>query len=706
MRSLRPWWLAHASLLFHVLDHWTEGLECAKPIARAPILLERTIMFEAGAYISYNLSLSTDWGTRRMVGAKDKSKLGYRIFLAIVVLVLGGSMLMYLVPQSPVGSEISTDTLAKIGDESVSVQDVRQQLNQIEQRNPNMKPLESLYAQQILKQLVFEKEIEYEAKRLGIAVSDQERADRIRQYVPTAFIGGTFVGMDRYSTEVQARFQLTVPVFEELIRQGLLEEKFRKLVTDGISVGPAELQDEFRYKNEKLKLDYALIKPEDLEGKISPDEAQIRSAYEKNKSKYQVPERRVVRYAVVDINQIRQNLQVSDDMLKQQYMANMQQYQVPNRVHVQHILFMTVGKTTDAEVEEVKKKAEDVLKQVKKGGKFEDLAKKYSEDPGSKDKGGDLNWITERQTVPEFEKTAFSLSPGQVSDLVKTQYGFHIIKVLEKETAHTKPFEEVKDSLRAPLLLSQADKLASDTADKLSAAIRQSNKIPLDDLAKQYHLTVNETRAISATDPLLELANSQEAKDAIFRLRPGELSLPVRTDRGYVVLSVKSSQPAHAGSLDEVRDRVITDLKREKSTDLAKAKGDELIKRVKAGEKFDATARALGLEPKTSDSIARDGSIPGAASGKQLGAAFNLKTGDVGAPLSLGQNWMVYRVAEKTEANLADFDKQKKPLTEELLQSKRNLAFEAFRTALDNRLKVEGKLKLMPEKLKSFGTFG
>ena len=614
-------------------------------------------------------------------------------------------MLLYLVPQSPVSGETSTDTLAKIGDESVNVQDVRQQLNQIEQRNPNMRPLEALYAQQILKQLVFQKEIEYEAKRLGIAVSDQERAERIRQLVPTAFNGSTFVGMDRYSAEVQARFQMTVPVFEELIRQGLLEEKFRKLVTDGISVGPAELQDEFRYKNEKVKLDYTLIKPEDLEGKISPDEAEIRAAYEKNKSKYQVPERRVVRYALVDVNQIRQNLQVSDDMLKLQYQANIQQYQVPNRVHVEHILFMSVGKT-DAEVEEVKKKAEDVLKQVKKGGKFEDLAKKYSEDPGSKDKGGDLSWITQGQTVPEFEKTAFSLGPGQVSELVKTQYGFHIIKVLEKETAHTKPFEEVKDSLRAPLLLTQADKLASDTADQLSSEIRQSSKISLDDLANKHHLTVNETRPISATDPLLELADSKEAKNAIFQLRMGELNPPVRTDRGYVVLSLKSIQSAHQGSLEEVRDRLITDLKREKSTELAKSKSEELIKRVKAGEKFDAVAKALGVEPKTSDPIAHDGSIPGAASGKQVAAAFNLKAGDVAAPLSLGQNWLVFRVAEKTEANPADFDKQKKQLTDELLQSKRNLAFEAFQSALDTRLKQEGKLKLMPEKLKSFGTFG
>src|SRR5882757_1873607 len=304
-----------------------------------------------------------------MVDAKDKSKTGYRILLGAFVLVLGGSMLLYLVPQSPVSGEISNDTLAKIGDESVSVQDVRQQLNQIEQRNPNMKPLESLYAQQILKQLVFEKEIEYEAKRLGVTVSDQERAERIKQYVPTAFTGGTFVGMDRYATEVQARFQLTVPVFEELIRQGLLEEKFRKRVTDGISVGPAELQQEFRYKNEKIKVDYALIKPEDLAAKLNPSDAEVKAEYEKNKAKYQVPEKRVVRYGLLDTTQLRRNVQVSDDQLKVQYQANIQQYQVPNRVHVEHILFMTVGKT-DAEVEEIKKTAEDVLKQVKKGGKF------------------------------------------------------------------------------------------------------------------------------------------------------------------------------------------------------------------------------------------------------------------------------------------------------------------------------------------------
>jgi len=210
-----------------------------------------------------------------MASSDNRQQFFSRILLGAVVLVLAGGMLLYLVPSMPgTGSDASsTDTVATVGSESVSMLEVRQQLAEIEQRNQVPKALESLYAQQILKQLVFQKEIEYEAKRVGVHVSDEERAERIRQFLPTAYDGGNFVGMDRYAAEVQGRFQMTVPVFEEQIRQGLLLEKFRKLVTDGISVGPAELHDEFLYRNQKIKLDYVLIKPEDLGAKINPDEA-------------------------------------------------------------------------------------------------------------------------------------------------------------------------------------------------------------------------------------------------------------------------------------------------------------------------------------------------------------------------------------------------------------------------------------------------
>ncbi len=643
-----------------------------------------------------------------MAGSSENTqKLFSRILLGVVVLALSGGMLLYLVPTGPGDTRTSTDAVAKVGDQTITVAEIRQQLNQIKQRNQVPPMLEPYYVQQILRQLLLQKEMEYEATQLGIRVSNDEIADRIKLILPAAFNGGTPIAPDQYAALVQSRTQMTVSEFEDTVRLGMLQEKFQKLVTDGISAGPAELQEEFVYRNEKVKLDYAYIKPEDLQAKITLNDAEITAAYEKNKAKYQVPEKRVVRYAILDVNQVRQGLQISDDQLKAQYQQNIQQYQVPNRVHVEHILLMTVGKT-DAEVDEIKKKAQDILNQAKKGSNFEDLAKKYSEDPGTKDKGGDLGWIIQGQTVAEFEKAAFTLPKGSISDLVKTQYGFHILKIIDKESAHTKPFDEVKESIRVNLVQNGAEKEANDIADKLSQAIRQSNKVSLDDLAKQYHLIVGETRPVAATDPLIELGSSQDVKvsDSIFRLRQGDLSLPVHTDRGYLILSIKQILPAHQGSLEEVRDKVVAELKQEKASAEAHTKADELTKRVKAGEKFDAAAKALGLEAKTSDDFARAGSISNVASGKQLAAAFQMKPGDVGPPLNLGSNWLVYKVVDKQEPKPEDFDKQKKEITEQVLQNKRSLAFEAFRTALEDRLKKDGKLQLMPEKLKSFGDVG
>ncbi len=638
-----------------------------------------------------------------MAGDSNSKKTGVRILFGVVIGLLALSMLLYLVPQGPSSAETSTDVVARVGDQNISNADVHDKLDEIRKQNNIPKQLESLYARQILNQLIFQKEIEYEAKRLGITVSEKERADRIRMYVPNAFNGDTFVGMDSYSNEVRQRFQLTVPVFEELVRSGLVEEKFRKLVTDGISVGQAEIQDEFRFQNDKVKLDYVSIKPDDLLPKLNVDVDEIQSYYASHKATFQIPEKRVARYALLDLAQLRQSTTVSDDDLGVIYRQNIQQYQVPNRFHAQHILFLTTGKT-DAEVEEIKKKAEDVLAQAKKkGANFEELAKKYSEDTGSKAKGGDLDWLVQGQTVPEFEKAAFSLNKGEISGLIHTQYGFHIIKLIDKEAAHTKSFEEVKDSIRIPILRDKVDAEAGNIADKMSAEIRQSNKTTLDGLAQEYHLNVAVTRPVAANEPLLELGNSQEVKNELFRLRQGDLSLPIRTDRGYVVISLQQILPTHQGTLDEVRDKVVAELKQQKATQLAQSKAAELARRVKGGEKFDTTAKALGLDPKTSEPFAQSGSVTGLGSGKQLAAAFSLKTGEVGAPLTLGDSWVVYQVVEKDDANPADLEKQKKTITDTLLQTKRNLAFEAFHTALEEKMKKDGTLKLMPEKMRGFG---
>src|SRR5208282_5807593 len=400
-------------------------------------------------------------------------------------------------------------------------------------------------------------------------------------------------------------------------------------------------------------VDYVLIKPADLAASIHPSDADLAAWFAKNSARYQVPEKRAARYALLDLAKLRAGALVSDDTLRAYYNSHIDDYKVENRVHVEHILFKTIGKT-DAEVAEIRQKAEAVLKQAKHGANFEELAKKYSEDDATKPKGGDLGWIVDKQTVPEFQQAAFSLPKGAISDLVKTEYGFHIIKVLDREAAHTKSFEEVRDSILQPLLDQKVNAEASDISDRMAAAVRQSNRQSLDDLAKKFNLDLGEVPPVAATDPLIPLGSAPELHQALSQLRPGELSLPLQVPQGFVILTVKDIQPAHQGTLAEVRDRVLADYQQEESLALARKKAEDLAKRVQGGQAFDKAAKELGLDAKTADPIARSGSIPDLGSAKQIEAAFGMPVGQVSPAAQIGGNWLVYRVVGHEAANMAD----------------------------------------------------
>jgi peptidyl-prolyl cis-trans isomerase D len=609
---------------------------------------------------------------------------------------------LYLVPQNT-GTELTgADVVAEVGDQKVSMADVQQQLNRVSRNGQIPASLLPLYSQQVLDQLIYDRSLELEADRLGLRVSDEEHADLLRKLVPTAFNGDAFIGMDRYTTEVQTRFQMTVPEFESQVKKELLQQKFQQLVTDGIRASDEEVRAEFQRENEKIKLDYVVIKPDDLQSKVEVSDAELAAYFEKNKARYVVPERRTADYAMLDLAQLRQRAQVSEDEEKVYYQDHIGQYKIEDRAHVAHILFKTVGKT-DAEVAEIKKKADDVLNKAKHGGKFADLAKQYSEDT-TKDKGGDLDWIVRGQTVPEFEAAAFSLPKGSISDLVKTQYGFHIIQVIDRQTARTKTLDEVKPTIQAQMQQAKAEQLADTQSTQIAEEIRRSGRVPIADLAKKFNLTTGEAKLVEANQPLPELGNSQALLDNIFHLRPGDLSAPIHTDRGYIVLSVKDIQPVHPGTLAELRDQVASDYRREKARELAKTRADELAKRAKSGENFATAAKALGFEVKTTEPISRSGSIPDAGSAKQFSAAFAMPVGHAGDPVSLGTNSVVYRVAQHDPVNQDDFEKQKSKIEAQVLQQKRQTAYELFRTALRTRLQQEGKLRLNQDNLKRLRT--
>jgi peptidyl-prolyl cis-trans isomerase D len=283
---------------------------------------------------------------------------------------------------------------------------------------------------------------------------------------------------------------------------------------------------------------------------------------------------------------------------------------------------------------------------------------------------------------------------------VKTQYGFHIIQVIDRETAHTQPLEEVKANIVNQLQQDKAEQLGETLSTQIADEIRRSGRIPIEDLAKKFNMTTGEAKLVEATQLLPELGRAPGLMDGVFHERVGDVSAPIRTDQGFVVTSVKEIQPSHPATLAEVHDRLASDLRHGKALELARSRAEELAKRTKGGENFAVASKALGFDVKTSEPISRSGSIPDVGSSKQFPAAFTMAVGEVSDPLSLGANWAVYRVAEHNPVNQDDYEKQKAKIEEQVLQRKRQTAYELFRAGLKTRLEKEGQLQFNADNLK------
>lgn len=631
----------------------------------------------------------------------SQSKTAVKIFLGGVLVLICGAMVLTLAPVGGIGGSNTTspNAVATVGGEDISVMDVRQEFEQ-QTRGQNIpQVMQGLYMRQVLDQMVFQRLLAMEAQRLGIQVTPDEITQRIKELLPTAFPGGVWIGAERYAQEVEIRTGMTVPQFEDYVRTAVLVDKFKFLVTDGISVTPQEVEAQYRYANEKIQLDYTEIKPADLQDSIKPTDAELAAYFTKNEAQYQIPEKRSAKYALLDLDQLKQSIKISDADAQSYYQQHLDDYKVENRVDVAHIVFNTLGKT-DAEVALVKQQAEKVDEQAKHGANFADLAKKYSEDQNTKAKGGDIGWIVAGQTAPSFEKAAFSLPKDGISDVVQTPYSFDIIKVLDKEVAHTKSLDEVKSSIINTLTQEKLNSEEGDLSDKLTAAVRQPGQQTLDSIAKQFNLQTGETPLVSVTDPVGDLGSSTALQEALFSLHPGELSQPISINRGYVIVSVDKTVPGHQGKLAEVRDRVLADYRKEKAQSLAEQKADQLAKDLKGSTGFEKAAKTLGLEAKTTDPITRTSQVADIGPANEFSAAFNMNQGQTGGPVLLNGNWIVYQVKSKQVASPEDFAKAKDSLQKQILQQKQSTAFEAFHDALQKRYEQEGKLGFNEANLK------
>jgi peptidyl-prolyl cis-trans isomerase D len=637
-----------------------------------------------------------------------------KIILGGLLVIICASMAITLIPGF--GSSMGVGAppagvLATIGDQQVTVSDVRREARaMIRQQFPKGGPQASMllpyFARQAAEQLINEKALVAEAHRMGLRVNDEELREELQhgQLGSMLFPEGKFVGEEEYENFVQ-RNDLTVPQFEELEKNYILVRKLRALVSSSAFVGQSEVRDEFDRRNTKVKFEYAVITKDDILKGLHPTEEELKAYYERNKATYNnsIPEKRQIKYVVIDSAKIAAATTVTEADLQAYYDQHRDEYRAPEQVKVAHILIKTPlptpgEKEDEKAIADARAKAEDVLKQVKAGGDFAKLAEKYSDDPGSAKSGGELGWIGRGRTVPEFEKAAFSLGKGQTSDLVKSTYGFHIIRVEDKQDAHLKTLAEVKSQIEEKVKQQKATR-ATETA--ANALLSQARTAGFDAAAAAKGQTAVTTDFFSRTESLPGLVPNTQFMDAVFNEADKAPPDVVQVPQGYVVFQLLAIRPPATPTFEEIRSKVESQFKNERAGLLLQQKTQELSDRAKSEHDLKKAAKDLGATVKTSDLVAPDGQVPDIGSMTNASAIFSLKPGDISGPISAGGNGAVAELLEKQAPTEEEFAAKKDDIQQSLLEAKQGDLFGLFVTNLRQNMEKSNKLKVNQEEMKN-----
>ncbi len=538
--------------------------------------------------------------------------------------------------------------------------------------------------QQILQQLVEERAALAEADRLGIRATDEEVRQRIFS-MPAFQENGAFIGEQRYQQLLRMqRPPLSSSDFEDSVRRSIAVDKLRATVTDWLSVADQELEREYRRRNDKVKLAVVSFTADTFRSQVSASDADLTAYFEAHKADFKIPEKRKIRYLLIDVEAMKAKVVVPTADIERAYNNDIEQYTTPEQVRASHILLKTEGKDDAA----VKAKAEDLLKQAKAGADFAELAKKHSEDEGSAKNGGDLDYFQRGRMVAEFDQAAFAMQPGEISGPVKTQYGYHIIKLVDKKAATTKTLAEVRQQLNERLAYERAQAQAADLSQKLESEI--SRPADLDRVAKANGLTVQESGFFARDEPIMGLGPAPEATNRAFEMKQGDVSGGLRVSRGFVFEALMAKQDPYVPKLEEVKERVRDEVTKEKARTLSTQKAVEIAAKLKGASDFEKAAKAAGVEAKTTELIARDSPLPDLGVAPPVdNAAFQLPVGAVSDPIATDNGTAVIKVLEKKESTPEEWKTAKDRFREELLTDRRNRFFGAYMVKAKQRMKIE-----------------
>ncbi len=626
-----------------------------------------------------------------------------KALFVVIIAAASVSMVVYLIPGLTGMGTSSSDTFAVVyphwysrflstGD-AISQQKVEQLATErVQQQYPQYASnpmILSLIEPQVGQQLVQQQIMLDEAERLGIYADSND----VRQYLETGapatvlFPNGKFVGDQQYAAIIASRFNISVEEFEKSVRQDIIVRRLEALITAGVTVSDQEVRDAYRKSNVKIKFDYAVLSADDLQKQINPTDAELEAFFKKNAARYAhaVPEERTITYFAFSADQVPGGVaQPTQQEIQQYYTAHQSEYTMPEQARARHIL-IKVDPGADAKTDAAAKaKAENILKQIQGGASFAELAKRYSDDPGSKDSGGELGFAQRGRMVPEFDQAIFAQPIGQYA-IVKTQYGYHIVQVEERQAAHTQSLSEVAPTIQATLVREKSAAAQENYARTLTS---EAIKSGLQKTAEAHHLQLVTTPPINEQGVIAALPDSSQLLAKAFQSKQGDPAQYATTGEGYAVFQVTGVSAAHAPTFADWKSHVLDDYRSEQLPSLLAQKTAELAAKAKAANDLAKAAKEMGAQVKTSDEVKEADQVPDiGALGQVAPQLFDLAPGAISGPINAGRTGVVARLVDKQEPTAAEIQQSFDQMRDQMLEQRRNDAFQVFASDVINSYK-------------------
>ncbi|HEY1463445.1 MAG TPA: peptidyl-prolyl cis-trans isomerase [Terriglobales bacterium] len=640
-------------------------------------------------------------------------------------IILGGLMLLvcvFMVITLIPGVGSSTDlfgtsanergVIAKVDGETVTTLEVQRAARgmiqqQFPRGGPEVAAIMPLANRQAAETLITQKAMLAEAHRMGLHVTDEELSDELQhgQYSETFFPSGKFIGQDAYQALLE-RADLTIPQFEQSMKDDILRQKLMALVAGSVTIPDADVHKEFEKQNTKVKFDYAFFTKDEVMKTLHPADAELRAFYEQNKQMYEnsIPEQRKISYIVLDEQSIASKVTVSDDEIRSYYQDHLNQYVTPEQVNVSQILIKQPlpgadGKVDQKATEAAQNKANDVLKQLKAGGNFAELAKKYSEDPSGKS-GGSIGWVQHGGfPVADVDKAAFSLAKGATSDVINAGYAFVILRVDDKKAAHNSPIEDVKSQIVAAV---QQEKAGQEADNQAQALLNTARNGGLEKAAASQGLQVVTTDFVDHSANLPGVGNAPAFMDAIFGAQAKAAPEEGQVPSGYAIYQVLDVKAAATPTFEAIKSKVEEQFKNQRVSLVLSEKTQELSDHAKAQHDLKKAAKDLGATFKSSDFVLPNGQVPdiGSMTGP-ADVAFTLQSGQISGPINSGNNAAVLEVTDRQPPAEQDYAAKKDSIREGLIQNKQQELFGLFVSNLRDQMEKSGKIKINQNEYKA-----